>query len=105
VRALLDECVPRQLRLELAGHDVPTVADMGWGGIKNGDLLRQAAAEFDVLLTTDRNMEFQQKPSIAIALLVVEVGSNDIDKLRPFVPQMLDALTGIQRGEVRHVRA
>ncbi len=103
---LLDECVPRQLRRYLAGHDVRTVADMGWGGIKNGDLLRQAAVEFDVLLTTDRNMEFQQNlASIAIALLVVAVGSNDVDKLRPVVPQMLDALTGIQPGDVRYVRA
>lgn len=83
-----------------------TVADMGWGGIKNGDLLRQAAVEFDVLLTTDRNMEFQQDlPSFAIALLVIAVGSNDVDVLRPFVPQMLDALNGIGPGEVRRVQA
>ncbi len=103
---LLDECVPRQLRRDLAGHDVRTIADMGWGGIKNGDLLRQAAVEFDVLLTTDRNMEFQQNLSpLAIALLVVAVGSNDVDALRPFVPQMLDALEEIQPGEVRHVPA
>ena len=56
---LLDECVPRQLRSDIVGHDVRTVADMGWAGIKNGELLRRAAAEFDVFLTTDRNMESQ----------------------------------------------
>jgi len=59
VRVLLDECVPRQLRSDIVGHDVRTVADMKWAGIKNGELLRRAAAEFDVFLTTDRNMESQ----------------------------------------------
>ena len=103
---LLDECVPRQLRRDLIGHEARTVAEMGWGGIKNGDLLRQAAVHFDVLLTTDRNLEFQQNlPSFAIAVLVVAVGSNDVDVLRRFVPQLLDSLKGIQPGEVRHVHA
>lgn len=53
MRVLLDECVPRQLRLSFVGHEVRIVADMGWRGIKNGDLMRQAAGQLDVLLTTD----------------------------------------------------
>jgi hypothetical protein len=106
VRVLLDECVPRQLRNDLVGHHVQTVADRGWAGIKNGDLLRRAAAEFDVLLTTDRGMEFQQNlQSLSIAIVVVAVGSNDVDVLRPFVPKMVEALGGIQPGEVRRVTA
>ena len=50
---LLDECVPRRLRRELPGHDIRTVSEMGWSGIKNGPLLHRAAQEFDVFLTVD----------------------------------------------------
>jgi predicted nuclease of predicted toxin-antitoxin system len=60
MRVLLDECVPRALRDELPGHEVRTVAEYGWAGVKNGELLRLAANSFDVLLTVDRNLEYQQ---------------------------------------------
>lgn len=106
MRVLLDECVPRKIRRDIVGHEVRTVAEMGWRGSKNGELMRRAAADFDVILTTDRNIEFQQHlPSLQMAILVVAVGSNDVDMLRPFVPEMLEALRGIRPGEVRHVRA
>lgn len=51
MRVLLDECVPRGLRAELPGHQVKTVAEAGWAGVKNGALLQLAATQFDVLLT------------------------------------------------------
>ena len=51
MRLLLDECVPKRLKRELLGHDVKTVQDMGWAGIKNGDLLKLADEQFDALLT------------------------------------------------------
>jgi hypothetical protein len=57
MRVLLDECVPKRLRTELTAHAV-TVAEMGWSGIKNGQLLPRAAAEFDCFLTIDRNPHF-----------------------------------------------
>jgi predicted nuclease of predicted toxin-antitoxin system len=60
MRVLLDECVPRALRRELPGHNVKTVAEAGWAGVKNGELLQLAANEFDVFLTIDRNLEYQQ---------------------------------------------
>ena len=60
MRVLLDECTPRKLRRDLPEHEVRTVGEMGWGGTKNGALLLRAAGEFDVLLTVDSNMEFQQ---------------------------------------------
>ena len=53
MRVLLDECVPRALRKELSGHEVKTVGETGWAGVKNGELLRLAAKEFDLLLTVD----------------------------------------------------
>jgi hypothetical protein len=101
---LLDECVPRQLRQDLIGHQVRTVAEMGWTGTKNGELLRLAATEFDVLLTTDQGIEFQQNLQNApIAVVVVSVGSNDVSVLRPFVPKMLEALGAVRAGELRRV--
>jgi hypothetical protein len=60
MRVLLDECVPRALRNDLPDHEVKTVAELGWAGVKNGELLRLAAAAFDVLITVDRNLEYQQ---------------------------------------------
>ena len=54
MRVLLDECVPRALRNDIPGHEVRTVAEAGWAGVKNGELLRLAAAAFDVLITVDR---------------------------------------------------
>ena len=79
MRVLLDECVPRRLKTELVGHEVSTVAEAGWSGVKNGELLRLAATRFDVLLTVDRDFEYQQNFSaVAIAVVVVDVPSNDI---------------------------
>jgi hypothetical protein len=61
MRVLLDECVPRALREELLEHGVTTVAEAGWAGVKNGVLLHLAAKQFDVFLTVDRKLEYQQK--------------------------------------------
>ena len=60
MRVLLDEHLPVDLALELAGHDVDTVVGRGWAGIKNGDLLRRMSSDYDVLITMDRGIEFQQ---------------------------------------------
>jgi Domain of unknown function (DUF5615) len=60
LKLLLDECVDRRFAGELPGHDVKTVPQMGWAGIKNGVLLTLAEAEFDVFITVDRNLSFQQ---------------------------------------------
>jgi hypothetical protein len=60
MRLLLDECMPRRLKQELFGHDVSTVQEMGWAGIKNGALLQLASGSFDALLTVDQGIEYQQ---------------------------------------------
>jgi hypothetical protein len=60
VKVLLDECVDARLAREIMGHEVWTVLRMGWAGVTDGVLLSRAAASFDVLVTTDQNMEFQQ---------------------------------------------
>jgi len=64
VRVLLDEQLPRRLARELTGHQVRTVHQQGWAGLKNGELLRRAAREgFEVFVTADQNLEFQQNLS------------------------------------------
>jgi hypothetical protein len=104
MRVLLDECVPRALRNELLGHEVKTVAEAGWAGVKNGALLKLAAKDFDALLTVDRNLEYQQNFSgLELAVIVVDAPSNDIAVLRPLMRAVLEALSKGQPGVVTHV--
>ena len=104
MRVLLDECVPRALRNELLGHEVKTVAEAGWAGVKNGALLKLAARDFDALLTVDRNLEYQQNFSgLELAVIVVDAPSNDVAVLRPLMPAVLAALSKAQAGVVTHV--
>jgi predicted nuclease of predicted toxin-antitoxin system len=61
MRVLLDENLPHQLRANLPGHDVSTVRYLGWNGLKNGELVRAAeSAGFEVFLTSDQNLSYQQ---------------------------------------------
>jgi hypothetical protein len=105
MRVLLDECVPRGLRAELPDHDVKTVAEAGWAGVKNGALLQLAGTQFDVLLTVDRGLEYQQSFSgLTIAVVVVEAQSNDISVLRRFMQAVREALANAKPGTVTHVQ-
>ena len=98
MKVLLDENLPHQLRRELTGHDFFTAAYMGWGGVENGELLRLAAAAgFDALVTNDRGLEYQQNlDALPVAVVVVLVGSNTIEALRPAYPTLLASLANLQ---------
>ncbi len=75
MRILLDECLPRRLKRDLVGHETKTVPEMGWAGKTNGALLTVAQVDFDVFLTVDRNLSFQQdinKFNIAVVVLVAK---------------------------------
>jgi len=86
------------------GHEVKTVAEAGWAGVKNGALLQLAAKEFDLLLTVDRNLEYQQNFSgVSIAVVVIHAKSNDIILLRPLMPAVLAAMSNAKPGVVTHV--
>lgn len=105
MRVLLDECVPKKLRRDLPGHDVRTVADMGWAGTRNGPLLRQAATAFDVFLTVDQGIEFQQSlTGLDLAVIVMVAPSNDIGDLHPLMPRVLVALASRTGSDVVVVR-
>jgi len=104
MRVLLDECVPRRLRQDLSGHEVKTVAEMGWAGVKNGALLERAEKQFDVFLTVDRSLEHQQNlAGYAIAVVVIHSPSNDIAVLRSLMPQVRNALARAKPRVVTHV--
>ncbi len=98
MKLLLDENLPHQMRLELSGHDVFTVAFMGWSGVENGELLdRAAVAGFDALVTNDRGLEYEQNLSVLpVAVVVVLTPSNTIEALRLAYPALLAALSTLQ---------
>jgi predicted nuclease of predicted toxin-antitoxin system len=105
VRILLDEQLPRQLARHFVGHEVRTVQQQGWAGLGNGELLRHAAADmFDVFVTADQNLQFQQNLSGApLGVVVLVARSNALDDLLPLVPLLLQAVRDARPGEVRRV--
>ena len=106
MRVLLDECLPRRLKGELAGHDAKTVPECGWAGVKNGQLLGRAVGQFDVFLTVDRNVAFQQNlAAYAIAVVAMHSVSNDLDDLRPLLPDLLAVLPTVKPGTITIVGA
>jgi hypothetical protein len=100
MRVLLDECVPRKLKRELMGYDALTVAECGWSGVKNGKLLALAEAEFDVFLTVDQNLKFQQNlKAINIAVILLVARNNRLRTLLPLMPETRTTLENIKTGE------
>ena len=101
MRILLDECVPRPIRRELIGHEVHTVTGMGWAGKKNGELLALiASASFDVFISVDQNLPYQQNLRAAgIAVLVMIAPSNRLRDLLPLMETVRQSLDNVQRGQ------
>ena len=101
MRILIDECLDWRLGRALTGHDCVSVQKMGWGGIKNGRLLELAQAEFDVFLTADRNLNFQQNTTkFQIAVVVLMAGSTQLSKTLPLMTKVLAILPGLMPGQV-----
>jgi len=105
MRLLLDECVPRSLKRDLVGHDVWTVAEMGWSSKRNGELLKLMLAEgFEALLTVDQGLEFEQNVrESGIAVVLMAARTNRLRELRPLVPQILEALARVGSGDLIRV--
>jgi hypothetical protein len=101
MRILLDECVPKPLKRELSDYPVRTVVEMGWSGKKNGELLQLMRREgFTVLVTTDRNLRYQQNlEPMGVAVIVMVASSNRLTALLPLLPQVRNVLTTITAGE------
>jgi len=106
MRILIDECLDWRLGRALTGHDCVSVQKRGWGGIKNGQLLALAQEEFDVFLTADRNLSFQQNTTqFQIAVVVLVAGSTQLKKTLSLIPQVLAHLVSLNPGQVVIVSA
>ena len=106
MRILLDEDLPRRLCALLVRHEATTVPRSGWEGIKNGKLLALAAGKFDLFLTMDQNLEYQQNmATLPIAVLVVCAVSNRMEHLAPLVPKILKELSLVPPRSLRRVDA
>ncbi len=103
MRLLLDENLPKRLKSDFSNHEVFTVREKGWNGIKNGDLLPLMLADnFDALLTFDKNLQHQQNfLKFPIAVFVLTAFNNTYDELSPLTPQINQILeTGILKSGV-----
>ena len=99
MRLLLDECVPARLRRALPTHQVTTVVEAGWSGVKNGKLLALAATSFDAFITVDKNLPYQQNIStLPVAVLVLDAVSNELPYLLPLIPALEAALANLKPG-------
>jgi len=100
MRVLLDESLPERLRHLFSDHEVATVRWMGWSSAKNGKLLDLAESRFDVLLTADQSLPFQQHLSNRqIAVIVLAGLDNLLETLQPLVADVLRALETIEPGQ------
>ena len=107
MRVLLDEQLPRQLAPYLVGHDVRTVRQQSWAGLKNGALLSAAeAAGFVVVVTGDQNLQFQQNlTNRKLGVVVLCAASNALEDLLPLVPAALRGISSVQPGQVIRIEA
>lgn len=102
MKILLDECIDHRFRKEFKEHVVTTVAYMGWDSIKNGELLKKAEKEFDVFITADANLRFQQNfIQINLAIIILRPKRNKLEYLKPLVPLIIEALSSIHKGSIQ----
>ena len=94
---LLDESAPRVIQKRLTGFSIKTVQELGWSGIKNGELLRRVEERFDVLITADRRIRHQQQLA-GRKLAVVVLPTNQVRVVTDLLPALEQALKTIQPG-------
>jgi hypothetical protein len=98
MKILFDHGTPAPLRGHLIGHEVATAYEMGWARFSNGDLLREPEAAFDLLITTDQNLKYQQNlGQRRVALLVLSTTS--WPRIQKYVAQVITAVSGITSGD------
>ena len=101
MRVLLDECLPKRLKLVFRGHILSTVPEMGWAGKTNGELLKLIKEKFDAFVTVDQNLQYQQNlegSRVAVVLLVVR--NNRYETFKPLIPKVQRALETISVGQL-----
>ena len=97
MRLLLDESIPVKFRRSLPDHEVRTVVEMDWSGIKNGKLLALAAESFDAFVTVDKNLPYQQNlTTLPVAVVVLDAVSNELSALLHLLPALEQALLSLK---------
>jgi len=105
MKVLFDECLPRRLKNEITGHEISTVVEMGWAGTKNGALIRLAETSFEVCVTVDQNLQYQQNLQPKnLAIIVLVAPNNQLATLRALMPKLLLQLQTIQPGQIVQVK-
>ena len=105
MRILLDECVDPRVKRLLPKHDIVTVHQRGWDRLKDAQLLEVAQAEFDVMITIDGGIEFQQNVArLRLGIVVVHVPKNQVHYYQNVVEDLTDAVAQVRQGQVIHVR-
>jgi predicted nuclease of predicted toxin-antitoxin system len=98
MKIIIDECVPHIVKKRLPQRQIKTVQEMGWAGVKNGELLKLVGAEFEVFITSDKNLRHQQNlQNRAFAVLVLP--SNQIPIVENLLPRIDESLETIQPGD------
>ena len=106
MKIILDECLPHRLARELSNYEVKTVQKMGWSKKTNGELLALIAGKFDVFITVDQNLAYQQNMrNLSFAVVVLHVPSNKIEDIRPLLPQIRAALKSSSAGQLVQISA
>jgi hypothetical protein len=102
VKILLDECVPWPLRRELAGHDCQSVPRCGWAGITDGQLLALAEPRFDLFITTDQNLAYQQNLA-GRTIAIIQLSTNKLRRVLAAADAIRAEVAAIQPGQFRAV--
>lgn len=106
MRVLLDECLPKRIKLTLHNHILSTVPEMGWAGKKNGELLRLAKGQFDVFVTVDQNLQYQQNlQNFDIAIILIVVKNSRYETLKPLIQKVQRALQTTRAGQLVRIEA
>jgi predicted nuclease of predicted toxin-antitoxin system len=102
MKLLLDECLPEDLTDLISGHEVSTTGEMGWKGIKNGELMRRASESgFEAFLTVDKNLPHQQNTAkYPLAIIVFDVFRNTLPDLKKRIPKLYEVLPDAKKGNV-----
>lgn len=104
MRVLLDNCVPIDLAVHIRGHEVVCVTDLGWAHLDDGALLDAADGGFDILVTADKGIPFQQLlAGRSIAVVVMRARNNRVGTLARLIPALLTVLKSIAPGEVLEI--
>lgn len=102
MKILLDECITKLLKKQLINHTVFTVANMNWLGMKNGNLMKSAIKEgFDILLTIDKNLQFQNNMNeYGISIVIFDSHNSKLETLVSFIPIFEKQIDSFEKGKV-----